>query len=152
MATATLARQIGRAITNSTSTGNGWFNPIPLSSEFDQLRNHTPLLKRIILFNKMDPANPSQLKDWMKYFEQNNRVSYGVNAHNNESIQQIASHPNIYVLDSPGVLPPHILDDDVCTKLALTDMQYTVHPIMLKKTQAQVYRPDEPSSNSCTAK
>lgn len=27
MATATLARQIGRAITNSTSTGNGWFNP-----------------------------------------------------------------------------------------------------------------------------
>lgn len=27
MATATLARQIGRAITNSTSAGNGWFNP-----------------------------------------------------------------------------------------------------------------------------
>ncbi|KAM1285121.1 hypothetical protein ACFX2I_027931 [Malus domestica] len=27
MATATLARQIGRAITNSTITGNGWFNP-----------------------------------------------------------------------------------------------------------------------------
>ncbi|XP_070673701.1 DAR GTPase 2, mitochondrial-like [Malus domestica] len=62
---------------------------IPLSSEFDQLRNHTPLLKRIILFNKMDLANPSQLKDRMKYFKQNNRVSYGVNAHNNESIQQL---------------------------------------------------------------
>ncbi|KAM1048812.1 hypothetical protein ACFX2C_027986 [Malus domestica] len=219
MATATLARQIGRAITNSTSAGNGWFNPhmaaasraiaeriplfdlvlevrdsrIPFSSEFDLLRNYTPLSKRIILFNKMDLANRSQLKDWMKYFKQNNRVSYGVNAHNNESIQQllnflqaqvrklkkadhcntttillvgipnvgksalanslhrigrisaaekgklkcatvsshpgetknisslkIASHPNIYVLDTPGVLPPHISDDDVCTKLALT--------------------------------
>ncbi|CAL2240634.1 unnamed protein product [Prunus armeniaca] len=144
--------------------------------------------------NKMDLANHSQLKDWMKYFEQKNYISYGVNAHNKESIQQllnflqarvrelkkvdhsshtatillvgipnvgksalanslhrigrisaaekgklkhatvspqpsetknitglkIASHPNIYVLDTPGVLPSHILDDEVCTKLALT--------------------------------
>lgn len=38
---------------------------------------------------------------------------------------QIASHPNIYVLDTPGVLPPHILDDEVCTKLALTGMTIT---------------------------
>ncbi|KAM1706012.1 hypothetical protein ACFX2K_028213 [Malus domestica] len=38
----------------------------------------------------------------------------------NISSLKIASHPNIYVLDNPGVLPPHILDDDVCTKLALT--------------------------------
>ncbi|CAB4299673.1 unnamed protein product [Prunus armeniaca] len=224
MATATLARQIGRAITKATnSTGpgrNGWFSPhmaaasraiaeriplvdlvlevrdarIPLSSACDQLRNYTSSSKRIIVMNKMDLANHSQLKDWMKYFEQKNYISYGVNAHNKESIQQllnflqarvrelkkvdhsshtatillvgipnvgksalanslhrigrisaaekgklkhatvspqpsetknitglkIASHPNIYVLDTPGVLPSHILDDEVCTKLALT--------------------------------
>lgn len=33
---------------------------------------------------------------------------------------QIGSHPNIYVLDTPGVLPPQIHDVEVCTKLALT--------------------------------
>lgn len=35
---------------------------------------------------------------------------------------QIGSHPNIYVLDTPGVLPPKILDTEVCSKLALTGM------------------------------
>ncbi|VFQ75843.1 unnamed protein product [Cuscuta campestris] len=33
---------------------------------------------------------------------------------------KIASHPSIYVLDTPGILPPHIPDADVCCKLALT--------------------------------
>ncbi|KAM7476194.1 hypothetical protein LguiB_023437 [Lonicera macranthoides] len=33
---------------------------------------------------------------------------------------KIASHPNIYILDTPGVLPPKILDAEVCSKLALT--------------------------------
>ncbi|XP_074382439.1 DAR GTPase 2, mitochondrial isoform X2 [Apium graveolens] len=33
---------------------------------------------------------------------------------------KIASHPNIFVLDTPGVLPPDIIDDEVCSKLALT--------------------------------
>ncbi|XP_031257407.1 DAR GTPase 2, mitochondrial isoform X2 [Pistacia vera] len=33
---------------------------------------------------------------------------------------QIASHPNIYVLDTPGILPPEIHDIEVCSKLALT--------------------------------
>lgn len=33
---------------------------------------------------------------------------------------QIGSHPNIYVLDTPGILPPQIHDSEVCTKLALT--------------------------------
>ncbi|EEF36021.1 GTP binding protein, putative [Ricinus communis] len=32
----------------------------------------------------------------------------------------IGSHPNIYVLDTPGVLPPQIFDAEVCFKLALT--------------------------------
>jgi ribosome biogenesis GTPase A len=35
-------------------------------------------------------------------------------------ILQIGSLPNIYVLDTPGVLPPQIDDVEVCTKLALT--------------------------------
>ncbi|XP_052170769.1 DAR GTPase 2, mitochondrial isoform X2 [Diospyros lotus] len=38
----------------------------------------------------------------------------------NISSLKIASHPNIYVLDTPGVLPPEIPDDEVCSKLALT--------------------------------
>ncbi|XP_028079469.1 DAR GTPase 2, mitochondrial-like isoform X2 [Camellia sinensis] len=33
---------------------------------------------------------------------------------------KIGSHPNIYVLDTPGVLPPEIPDAEVCSKLALT--------------------------------
>ncbi|KAK9911358.1 hypothetical protein M0R45_035274 [Rubus argutus] len=222
MATATLARQIGSAIikeTNSTGSG-GWFSPhmaaasraiaeriplvdlvlevrdarIPLSSAFKQLENYTSSSKRIIVMNKVDLASRSELKEWMKYFEQNNCISYGVNAHNKESIKQflnflqarvrelnnvdhstytatilllgipnvgksalanslhrigrisaaekgrlkhatvslqpgetkdisslkIGSHPNIYVLDTPGVLPPQIHDVEVCTKLALT--------------------------------
>lgn len=33
---------------------------------------------------------------------------------------KIASHPSIYILDTPGVLPPSLIDDGVCSKLALT--------------------------------
>ncbi|KAI9115949.1 hypothetical protein K1719_012879 [Acacia pycnantha] len=33
---------------------------------------------------------------------------------------KIASHPNIYVLDTPGVLPPEIPDVDACSRLILT--------------------------------
>ncbi|OAY77121.1 DAR GTPase 2, mitochondrial [Ananas comosus] len=33
---------------------------------------------------------------------------------------QIASHPNIYVLDTPGILSPKIANDDFGSKLALT--------------------------------
>ncbi|XP_073157393.1 DAR GTPase 2, mitochondrial isoform X2 [Henckelia pumila] len=33
---------------------------------------------------------------------------------------KIASHPNVYVLDSPGILPSKINDDWTCSKLALT--------------------------------
>ncbi|XP_004307310.1 PREDICTED: mitochondrial ribosome-associated GTPase 1 [Fragaria vesca subsp. vesca] len=223
MATASLAREIGMAIikaTNNSSFGRGWFSPhmaaasraiaeriplvdlvlevrdarIPLSSACKQLENYTSSSKRIIVMNKVDLANHSQLKEWMNYFEQNNCISYGVNAHNKEIIKKfltflqarvrelnnndsssytatilllgipnvgksalanslhrigrisaaekgklkhdtvspqpgetkdisslkIGSHPNIYVLDTPGVLPPQIHDVEVCTKLALT--------------------------------
>ncbi|KAL1534829.1 DAR GTPase 2, mitochondrial [Salvia divinorum] len=33
---------------------------------------------------------------------------------------KIASHPNIFVLDTPSVLIPDVIDDEVCSKLALT--------------------------------
>ncbi|XP_057792122.1 DAR GTPase 2, mitochondrial-like isoform X2 [Salvia miltiorrhiza] len=33
---------------------------------------------------------------------------------------KIASHPNIFVLDTPSVLPPDVIDDEVCSKLAVT--------------------------------
>ncbi|CAK9143388.1 unnamed protein product [Ilex paraguariensis] len=167
---------------------------IPLSSEFEQLRNFPSSSRHIIVLNKMDLASRSQLKEWTMYFEQHNHISYGVNSHNKENIKEflnflqarvkeykktdhsshtitimlvgipnvgksalanllhhvgrisaaekgklkhaivspepgetkdisslkIGSHPNIYVLDTPGVLPPKVLDAEVCSKLALT--------------------------------
>uniref|UniRef100_A0A6N2LBS6 G domain-containing protein n=1 Tax=Salix viminalis TaxID=40686 RepID=A0A6N2LBS6_SALVM len=38
----------------------------------------------------------------------------------NISSLKIGSHPNIYLLDTPGILPPQILDSEVCSQLALT--------------------------------
>ncbi|GMN20366.1 hypothetical protein TIFTF001_045323 [Ficus carica] len=211
---------MANATRNRASVGGSWYTPhmaaasraiterlplvdlvleirdarIPLSSEYEQLgRNNKSSFRRIIVLNKMDLADRSQTKEWMSYFEQNNCISYGVNAHNKESIKQflnfvqarvrklrknnhsytttillvgipnvgksaltnslhqigrisaaekgklkhatvsphpgetkdisslkIGSHPNIYVLDTPGVLPPKISDVEVFSKLALT--------------------------------
>ncbi|XP_010541944.1 PREDICTED: DAR GTPase 2, mitochondrial [Tarenaya hassleriana] len=33
---------------------------------------------------------------------------------------KIGSRPNIYVLDTPGILPPNLQDAEICSKLALT--------------------------------
>ncbi|XP_061956583.1 DAR GTPase 2, mitochondrial isoform X2 [Populus nigra] len=171
---------------------------IPLSSHCQLLSNFPPSsLRRIIVMNKTDLANRSQLKEWTKYFEQQNCISYGVNSHNKENVKKflnflqaqvrelkridhsghtttmmiigipnvgksalanslhqlgrisaaekgklkhtivsphpgetknisslkIGSHPNIYVLDTPGILPPQIHDSEVCTKLALTGQE-----------------------------
>ncbi|KAG5538830.1 hypothetical protein RHGRI_019399 [Rhododendron griersonianum] len=167
---------------------------VPLSSEYELLRNFPHSLRHIILLNKMDLASRPQLKVWRAYFEQQNLISYEVNAHNKEHVKEflnflqarvreltrtdhanhtntvmllgipnvgksalanalhqigrisaaekgklkhatvsplpgetkdisslkIGSHPNIYVLDTPGVLPPMIPDAEVCSKLALT--------------------------------
>ncbi|XP_057540437.1 DAR GTPase 2, mitochondrial isoform X3 [Amaranthus tricolor] len=35
---------------------------------------------------------------------------------------KVASHPNIYVLDTPGILPPQIIDVNVNANFALTDL------------------------------
>ncbi|KAK3035473.1 hypothetical protein RJ639_034443 [Escallonia herrerae] len=92
----------------------------PWSSRCALLKNLPSSSNRIIVLNKMDLANRSQLKEWMKSSEEQNCISYGVNSHNKENIKEIASHPNVYVLDTPGVLPPEILDAEICSKLALT--------------------------------
>ncbi|KAL9455397.1 hypothetical protein AB3S75_010758 [Citrus x aurantiifolia] len=217
-----LAREIGTAV--SQKKGGGWYGPhmaaaaraiadrmplvdiilevrdarIPFSSEFDQLRNHHPFSssRRILVLNKMDLASPTQFKEWIAFFNQQNCPSFGVNSHNKDNVKEflkflqahvrnlrksdydassdtvtvmllgipnvgksalanslhqigritaaekgklrhatvspqpgetkdiyslkIASHPNIYVLDTPGILPPEIHDVEVCSKLALT--------------------------------
>ncbi|KAF9671587.1 hypothetical protein SADUNF_Sadunf12G0063000 [Salix dunnii] len=62
---------------------------IPLSSHYQLLSNFPPSsLRRIIVMNKTDLANRSQLKEWTKYFEQQNCISYGVNSHNKENVKE----------------------------------------------------------------
>ncbi|KAL6320930.1 hypothetical protein AAG906_010739 [Vitis piasezkii] len=61
---------------------------IPLSSEYDQLRNFPSSSKRIIVLNKMDLANRLEIKEWMRYFEQQNCISFGVNSHNKDNIKE----------------------------------------------------------------
>lgn len=223
MAVATLMTKIGTAI-KEAATGNrissGWYDPhmaaasravaeriplvdfvlevrdarIPMSSEYEIMKNYPPSSKRIIVLNKTDLADRSQTEVWTRYFEEHNCISYGVNSHNKENIREflnflqarvrelkkrghsshattmmlvgipnvgksalanslhqigrisaaekgklkhaivssqpsetkdisslkIASHPNIYVLDTPGIFPPKIHNIEVCSKLALT--------------------------------
>ncbi|KAF2321803.1 hypothetical protein GH714_002880 [Hevea brasiliensis] len=146
-----LASEIGNTINKAASNREkGWYTPfmaaasraiaerIPLvdfilevrdartlSSECQLLTNHLPCSRRIIVMNKMDLANRSHLKDWIKYFEQRNCISYVINSHNKENVKKIGSHPNIYVLDTPSILPPQILDAEVCSRLALTGFHST---------------------------
>ncbi|KAM4081982.1 hypothetical protein ACJW30_11G134500 [Castanea mollissima] len=190
-ATAKLARQIGALATKS---GGGWYGPhmaaasraiaerlplvdlvleirdarIPLSSEYEQLRNYPSSSRRIIVMNKMDLANRSQIKllnfllARVRELKRTNDFNYtavimligipnvGKSALANSLHQigrisaaekgklkhaivspnpgetkdissfKIGSHPNVYVLDTPGVLPPKILNTEVYSKLALT--------------------------------
>ncbi|KAG5574048.1 hypothetical protein H5410_063814 [Solanum commersonii] len=167
---------------------------IPLSSACELIKHHSPSSRRIIILNKTDLANHIQLKEWLKYFEEQKCLVFGVNSHNKDNIKvllnflrarvrelpkvghgdqtitlmlvgipnvgksalanslhqigrisaaekgrlkhaivsphpgetknisglKIASHPSIYVLDTPGVFPAEILDAEVCSNLALT--------------------------------
>ncbi|KAK1550185.1 hypothetical protein Q3G72_015063 [Acer saccharum] len=195
-----IAREIGNAVKKVSDRTGGWYGPhmaaasraiadriplvdfvlevrdarIPFSSQFEQYPFSSG--RRIIVLNKIDLANRSQLKDWVAYFNQRNCLSIGVNSHNKDSVKEllnflqarvrelkktdlsshtitallvgipnvekgklrhamvspqpgetkdisslkIASHPNIYVLDTPSILPPQIHDIEVCSKLALT--------------------------------
>ncbi|EPS71049.1 hypothetical protein M569_03714, partial [Genlisea aurea] len=164
---------------------------IPLSSECSLLRNFGPSLRRIVLLNKADLANRSRTEEWLKFYQEQKIMAFGVNSHNHKNIKKllnflqarirvlkqkdvitvmlvgitnvgksalanslhqvgrisaaekgklkhsvvssqpgetrsikslkIASRPNVYVLDTPGILPPNASDDDeICSKLALT--------------------------------
>ncbi|CAN0892799.1 DAR GTPase 2, mitochondrial [Linum grandiflorum] len=215
-----IAREIGNAVQKAARIkGKGWYTPhmaaaasaiarrielvdivvevrdarIPWASEYPLYRQPRPSKPWIIALNKMDLADRSLTREWSKYFEQRNSVSYAVNSHNKDNVKEflnflqsqvralnkdnprqtrnvmivgipnagksalanslhqigrisalergkfryatvspypgetkdiislkIASHPNIYVLDTPGILPPEILDIDMCSKLALT--------------------------------
>ncbi|XVE94427.1 hypothetical protein REPUB_Repub02eG0007600 [Reevesia pubescens] len=216
-----IAREIGSAVKKAASRNRGWYDPhmaaasravaqrlplvhlvleirdarIPLSSENDLLRNFPPPSRRIVVMNKMDLTKPTHTKEWMRYFEQQNCISYGVNSHNKDNVKgllnfiqaqvrelhnakchssetitvmlvgipnvgksalanslhhigrisaaekgklkhsivsphpgetkdisslKIGSHPNMYLLDTPGILPYTIHDAELCSKLALT--------------------------------
>ncbi|XP_044488683.1 DAR GTPase 2, mitochondrial isoform X2 [Mangifera indica] len=216
-----IGREIGNAVQKiGNREGGGWYGPhmaaasravtdrvplvdlvleirdarIPFSSAFEQLRNYPFSSRRILVLNKMDLANHSQLKELTNYFKERNCISFCVNSHNRDNVKEflnflqaqarklkktdllshtitvmlvgipnvgksalvkalhhigrisaeekgklkhvmvtpqpgetrdinsfkIASHPNIYVLDTPGILPPAIQDIEVCSKLALT--------------------------------
>ncbi|TYJ22048.1 hypothetical protein E1A91_A08G103100v1 [Gossypium mustelinum] len=225
MATASTAsritRKIGIAVKKAASRKKGWYDlhmaaasgaiaqrlplvdlvaeirdaRIPLSSEYELLRDFPALSKRIVVMNKIDLADQTQVKGWMRYFEQQNCIPYGVNSHNKDSVKgllnfiqaqvrglckanhhasetitimlvgipnvgksalanslhqmgrisaaekgrlkhatvspqpgetkdissfKIGSHPNIYLLDTPGILPCMIHDAELCSKLVLT--------------------------------
>ncbi|GMY22884.1 DAR GTPase 2, mitochondrial isoform X1 [Fagus crenata] len=125
MATASLVRQIGRAAREKWPSGGGWYGPhmaaasraiaerlplvdlvleirdarIPLSSEFEQLKNYPSSPRRIIVMNKMDLANRSQINEWKRYFEQQKCISYGVNSHNKENIKELLNFLQAQVRD-----------------------------------------------------
>lgn len=225
MATASTASRITRkiviAVKKAASRNKGWYDlhmaaasgaiaqrlplvdlvaeirdaRIPLSSEYELLRDFPALSKRIVVMNKIDLADQTQVKGWMRYFEQQNCIPYGVNSHNKDSVKgllnfiqaqvrglckanhhasetitimlvgipnvgksalanslhqmgrisaaekgrlkhatvspqpgetkdissfKIGSHPNIYLLDTPGILPRMIHDAELCSKLVLT--------------------------------
>ncbi|CAA0394533.1 unnamed protein product [Arabidopsis thaliana] len=217
-----IAREIGDAVIKASRNPNRrWYGPhmaaavraiseriplvdfvleirdarIPLSSEYELLRKFSPLpSKRIIVLNKMELADPLELKKCIDYFEERNYLSYAVNSHNKDCVKQllnflqsqvrelhkaghsghtttmmllgipnvgksalsnslhhigrisaaekgklkhttvssqpgdtkdimslkIGSHPNVYVLDTPGIFPPNLYDAEICAKLALT--------------------------------
>ncbi|GMI89199.1 hypothetical protein like AT4G10650 [Hibiscus trionum] len=217
-----IAREIGMAVQKAARRNKGWwYDPhmaaattavaqrlplvdlvaeirdarIPLSSEYELLRNFPSLARRIVVMNKMDLADPNQVKGWMRYFEQQDCIPCGVNSHNKDSVKgllnfiqaqvrglckanhhssetitvmlvgipnvgksalanslhqigrisaadkgklrhatvspqpgetkdisslKVGSHPNIYLLDTPGILPRTIHDAELCSKLALT--------------------------------
>ncbi|GMH21626.1 hypothetical protein Nepgr_023468 [Nepenthes gracilis] len=221
MTRATLAGRVGSALRNAAGIKQAtWYTPfmaaasraiaeriplvdfvldvrdarIPLSSECEHLRCLSASSRRIVVMNKMDLACREHTKEWIRFFDRENYVAYGINSHNKDDIKEflnflqgqvralkkadlerhtitmmvvgipnvgksalvnslhqigrisaaekgklkrvvvnplpgetksisslkIASHPNIYVLDTPGILPPQIYDIEVSSKVALT--------------------------------
>ncbi|GAB2270668.1 hypothetical protein Dimus_005541 [Dionaea muscipula] len=61
---------------------------IPLSSECEPLRCFSSSSRRIVVMNKVDLAERTLLKEWIRHFERENCVAYGINSHNKDEIQQ----------------------------------------------------------------
>ncbi|URD79882.1 50S ribosome-binding GTPase [Musa troglodytarum] len=93
---------------------------IPSTSAFECLRKACCSHKQVIVLNKLDLADNFLTERWLKHFKNQNYITYGLNAHNKDSIKEIASHPNLYVLDSPGILRLKIAHNEMGAKLALT--------------------------------
>ncbi|MBA0610665.1 hypothetical protein Godav_011480 [Gossypium davidsonii] len=213
MATASTAsritRKIGIAVKKAASRNKGWYDlhmaaasgaiaqrlplvdlvaeirdaRIPLSSENELLRDFPALSKRIVVMNKIDLADQTQVK-LLNFIQAQVRGLCKANHHASETITimlvgipnvgksalanslhqmgrisaaekgrlkhatvspqpgetkdissfkqyngvfhaqhlhlQIGSHPNIYLLDTPGILPRMIHDAELCSKLVLT--------------------------------
>lgn len=77
---------------------------IPFSSQFDHLRNLPLPSKRIVVLNKMDLANPAQLKEWINYLDRQNCVSFGVNSHNKDNVKQVYSFTLFFKCQFVGLL------------------------------------------------
>ncbi|PPD99002.1 hypothetical protein GOBAR_DD03966 [Gossypium barbadense] len=196
MATASTASRITRkiviAVKKAASRNKGWYDlhmaaasgaiaqrlplvdlvaeirdaRIPLSSENELLRDFPALSKRIVVMNKIDLADQTQVK-LLNFIQAQVRGLCKANHHASETITimlvgrisaaekgrlkhatvspqpgetkdissfkqyngvfhaqhlhlQIGSHPNIYLLDTPGILPRMIHDAELCSKLVLT--------------------------------
>ncbi|KAK4373808.1 hypothetical protein RND71_004485 [Anisodus tanguticus] len=91
---------------------------IPLSSTCELIKHHSPSSRSIIILNKTDLANHIQLKEWLKYFEQQKCLVFGVNSHNKDNIKEfllqicnlpIAPHNSEHTL--PLMYCVRVLDD-----------------------------------------
>jgi len=72
---------------------------LPFSSQnpiVDKMIGNTP---KIILFNKSDLADPSELDKWVSYFQNKNVPSLKINAANGKGIQQILPLMKVLLVD-----------------------------------------------------
>ncbi|KAA3471869.1 DAR GTPase 2, mitochondrial isoform X3 [Gossypium australe] len=190
-----ITRKIGIAVKKAASRNKGWYDlhmatasgaiaqrlplvdlvaeirdaRIPLSSEYELLRDFPALSKRFVVMNKIDLADQTQVK-LLNFIQAQVRGLCKANHHASETITimlvgipnvgksalanslhqmgrisaaekgrlkhatvspqpgetkdissfKIGSHPNIYLLDTPGILPRMIHDAELCSKLVLT--------------------------------
>ncbi|KAG0586804.1 hypothetical protein KC19_2G118800 [Ceratodon purpureus] len=62
---------------------------IPLSSANSELQDLLERKKRLIVFNKMDLANPNMMLKWESHFEDHNQRHVFVNAHQTRSVRKM---------------------------------------------------------------
>lgn len=62
---------------------------VPISSQNPEIRNLAHQKPRIVVFNKVDLADPAQTDRWEKWFKQDGYVVVKVNSRNGQGIKQI---------------------------------------------------------------